>query len=176
MLTDGSPLTALMRQFPYPGLLQAIALRPGRGEPVQFVSQASLLLDRGIEGDHFGGRAGSKRQVTLIQAEHLVVVAALMQWAGGPGERLIIEQMAGLLRRNLVIGGLNLLALKGHCFRLGEALLEYTGPCEPCSKMERALGPGGYNALRGHGGITARVLEAGMIRLGDRLDPCSPAG
>jgi len=66
-----------------------------------------------------------------------------------------------------VVSGLNLLALKGKQFRIGNVVLEYTGLCHPCSKMETALGPGGYNAMRGHGGITTRVVEAGDITVGD---------
>jgi MOSC domain-containing protein YiiM len=70
------------------------------------------------------------------------------------------------LRRNLVVSGVNLLALKGRRFLVGEAMLEGTGPCHPCSRMEEALGPGGLNAMRGHGGLNARVLQGGLIRLG----------
>ena len=81
--------------------------------------------------------------------------------------RSVIEP--ALLRRNIVVSGINLLALKDKRFRIGDALLEYTGACHPCSKMERALGAGGYNAVRGHGGITARVIEAGRVRIGDSL-------
>jgi MOSC domain-containing protein YiiM len=96
--------------------------------------------------------------VTLIQFEHLAVVAALMGREAVPPE---------LLRRNLAVAGISVLALKDRRFRIGEVLLEGTGPCEPCSRMEQNLGPGGYNAMRGHGGITARVLEGGFIRVGD---------
>jgi len=67
----------------------------------------------------------------------------------------------------LVVSGINLLALKKATFRIGEALLQGTGPCEPCSRLEENLGPGGYNAMRGHGGICARVIEAGRVRVGD---------
>ncbi|MCA1714242.1 MAG: MOSC domain-containing protein, partial [Gammaproteobacteria bacterium] len=74
---------------------------------------------------------------------------------------------ASLLRRNVVVAGIPLLALKDRRFRIGEVLLEGTGPCDPCSLMEAALGPGGYNAMRGHGGICARIVEGGRLRLGD---------
>ena len=101
-----------------------------------------------------------KRQVTLIQAEHLPVIAAL---AGV--QSVTPEEM----RRNIVISGLSVLALKDARFQLGEVILEGTGECHPCSRMEETFGPGGYNAVRGHGGITARVVRGGLIRVGDTL-------
>jgi MOSC domain-containing protein YiiM len=121
-----------------------------------------VQIDRatGLEGDRFGGRVNSSRQVTLIQQEHLAVIAACI----GRG---VIEP--ALLRRNIVVSGINLLALKDKRFRIGDALLEFSGACHPCSRMERVLGVGGYNAMRGHGGITARVIEAGRVGIGDRL-------
>ncbi len=74
-----------------------------------------------------------------------------------------------LLRRNLVVSGINLLALKGRKFQIGTVILEGTTPCAPCSKMEDALGPGGFNAMRGHGGLCARVLQEGEIAVGDQV-------
>ena len=69
-----------------------------------------------------------------------------------------------------MVRGVNLLALKGRRFRLGAAVLEHSGEAHPCSRMEQALGPGGYNAMRGHGGITARIITGGVVRLGDALE------
>ena len=73
------------------------------------------------------------------------------------------------LRRNVVVSGINLVALKNARVRVGSALLEIVGPCQPCSRMEEAVGPGGYAAMRGHGGMTARVLEGGALAVGDAV-------
>ena len=76
-----------------------------------------------------------------------------------------------MLRRNLVVEGINLLALKKQKFRIGGAVFLTTGLCHPCSRMEKVLGYGGYNAMRGHGGITAQVIIDGMIHIDDQFIP-----
>ena len=75
-----------------------------------------------------------------------------------------------LLRRNVVVSGIPLVALKQRRFRIGTAVFEGTEECDPCSRMEDALGPGGYNAMRGHGGLCARIVEGGTFGLGDALE------
>lgn len=124
------------------------------------LSVSQVMADRrsGLIGDRYQGRNG-KRQVTLIQWEHLAVLESIA------GQAISAE----LLRRNLAIKGLNILALKNRTFRIGEACFQSTGLCHPCSRMEEALGAGGYNAMRGHGGITAQIISSGLIRVGDRL-------
>ncbi len=111
-------------------------------------------------GDHYSSRTGAARGVTLIEQECL---AAIFSYLGADTP----DPM--LLRRNIVTAGINLDALRDRRFQVGGAMLEYTGVCHPCSRMEALLGPGGYNAVRGKGGITARVLEGGAVALGDAV-------
>lgn len=163
-------LRHLTRQFPHAGRLDAIFLRPARGAAAIPVASGVALAGQGLEGDRSAATrsrqpGGHKRQVTLLQAEHLPLIAA---WTGHA------DIDAAVLRRNLVVSGLNLLAARPlfadqplHIHIGDEVVLLVTGPCDPCSKMEQALGTGACNALRGHGGLTARVLVGGTLRVGD---------
>ncbi len=152
----------MMARHANPGRLDWIGLRAERYAPIDVVD-AVQLTDAGLMGDH--GRAG-KRAVTLIQAEHLPVIAAL----AGRGDVTPAD-----LRRNFVISGLNLLALRKGLLRIGAAVLEIHGPCPPCSRMEKIIGPGGYNAMRGHGGWYASVATSGDVKVGDLVTPESVA-
>jgi MOSC domain-containing protein YiiM len=132
------------------------------------VSRASIaarsevdIVVGGIQGDHHcRPKRDSKRQVTLIQAEHLAVVATLL------GRDSIDPH---LLRRNIVVSGISLAGLRYQTFRIGDAVLVGSGSCPPCSRMEENLGPGGYAAMLGHGGITATVQTPGRVRVGDTV-------
>jgi MOSC domain-containing protein YiiM len=124
------------------------------------------IVEGGIEGDHHcRPRRASKRQVTLIQAEHLAVVAALL------GRSSLAPE---LLRRNLVVSGINLAGLRYQTFRIGNAVLCGSGNCPPCSRMEENLGAGGYAAMLGHGGITATVVSGGLVKVGDAVEVLPP--
>lgn len=156
-----SPLRERLDHVPQVGKVEWIGVRPGHEEPMRALTSILALDDRGLEGDRASKRAGHKRQVTLIMAEHLDVIARLLQ-REGPLEPAIV-------RRNLVVSGINLRALERMRFTIGEVELEGTGPCEPCAKMDAALGEGAFHAMRGHGGITAKVVRAGVLRIGDRI-------
>ncbi len=154
-----SELGKMMATLPRQGRVEWIGLRPRREVAMEAVPQVLAMTGAGLVGDRYSGGSG-KRGVTLIQAEHLPVIAALS------GHESV---MPATLRRNLVVSGLPLVALKGRRFRIGAVLLEGTDDCDPCSRMEAALGPGGYNAMRGHGGLCARILDGGTIQLGDAV-------
>lgn len=162
----------LLASVPRPGTLTWIGLRTARRGPVEVVDAAEALVDRGLAGDRRATRAAdpkARRQVTLLQAEHLPVIAGLLgrDPASGPLD-------PALLRRNLVVAGINLAALKGRRFRVGAVTLEATGWCHPCSRMEEVLGPGGYQAVRGHGGLTARIVTGGTLHRSDAVTLSSP--
>jgi MOSC domain-containing protein YiiM len=157
-LDPASPLARLLDAPMRPGRVAWIGLRPLRRAPMQAADTAVIDPDHGLIGDHYSSRTGGARHVTLIQAEHLSAIAAHL------GLDAVAPQQ---LRRNIVVAGINLASLKGRRFALGSAVLEATGECHPCSRMEDILGVGGYNAVRGHGGITARVVAGGVVRLGD---------
>lgn len=152
-------VTELLETLPQRGKVDWIGIRPERRAPIQVLTEVQAVTESGLVGDRYAGRSG-KRQVTLIQTEHLPVIASLV------GRETVEPE---LLRRNICVSGINLLALKDKTFQIGDAVLEYTGLCHPCSFMEEVFGAGGYNAIRGHGGITARVLQAGNIALGNEV-------
>ena len=152
-------LKDLIQNLPQQGRVEWIGVRPNKKAALQVVDTVKVLA-KGLEGDHYAGRSGN-RSVTLIQAEHIETISSLLHKKRiDPAE----------LRRNIVISGINLLALKGREFKIGTAVLKMTGLCHPCSRMEEILGDGGYNAVRGHGGINARVLSPGLIKLGDNIE------
>ena len=140
------------------GSVVAISIRPRRVEEVKELSEVNAIPAKGLEGDRY--KNAGNRQVTLIQQEHLNAVASFL------GKEKINYT---LTRRNILVKGINLVSLKGKNFKIGDVVLKYTGDCHPCSRMETVLGVGGYNAMRGHGGITAKIISGGLIKVGDEI-------
>ncbi|MEM9871003.1 MAG: MOSC domain-containing protein [Pseudomonadota bacterium] len=155
-----SALHDMMARWAQPGTIAWIGLRPARAAEIEVVAQVDVT-QAGLTGDR--GRAG-KRAVTLVQAEHLPAIASFL------GRKTVPPEM---LRRNLVVQGINLAGLKGREVQVGSAVLRFTTICAPCSQMERAFGPGGYAAMRGHGGWCAEVVAPGRIAMGDAVTPRS---
>ncbi len=153
-------LNELKNILPQKGKVEWIGLRPEKRGTLESATEVKVSEQEGLIGDHYG-KAGGDRQVTLIQAEHLQGVAKMLNKDN-------IDPK--LTRRNIVVSGINLLALKDKQFQIGDVILQMTGLCHPCSRMEENLGAGGYNAMRGHGGITAKVVQPGTIRTGDAVE------
>lgn len=153
-----SDLKTLIATYAQPGRVTWMGLRPLRLEQMVPVKEVMIMSD-GLDGDH--ARPG-KRAVTLIQGEHLPVIGAML------GRGAVAPEV---LRRNLVVEGINLSALKGRVVQVGAAIVKFEVICAPCSRMEKAMGQGGYSAVRGHGGWCASVVQPGRVRLGDAVQP-----
>ena len=150
-------LAQRLQIVPQVGTVAWIGIRPSRGEAMTVLDDVEAVADRGLVGDRY--KASGTRQVTLIQAEHLPVIGALVGREVAPP----------IVRRNLVVSGVNLISLQKQRFAIGEVILVGTSACAPCDKMDLALGPGGFQAMRGHGGICAKIERGGVIRCGDRV-------
>ncbi len=155
-ISPDSELGRLLATLPQRGRVDWIGLRPARDVDMREVDAIEAVAGKGLLGDRYASTSG-KRGITLIQAEHLPAIAALS------GHDAVAPS---LLRRNVVVSGIPLIALKDREFHIGDLVLQGTGPCDPCSRMETALGAGGYNAMRGHGGICARIVRGGVLRIG----------
>lgn len=152
-------IAALTARNAQQGMVQWIGIRPKRRAPL-IATDAIEITQHGLAGDHYA--SGGKRSVTLIQYEHLSVIASMLG---------VMSVTPADLRRNIVVSSINLLGLRNRQFKIGSAILEGTGLCAPCSRMEETFGEGGYTAVRGHGGITAKIIEPGNINISDELLP-----
>ena len=131
-----------------------------RVEEVRTVEDCGIAGDRYCEGTGFWTRYGDVCQVTLIEGEDLDYIE---------GE-LGISVRNGEHRRNIITRGITLGDLRRKRFRVGEAVLEYDRPRPPCRHVQDLTEPGMTRALKGRGGICARVVKAGRIRARDTIE------
>ena len=149
-----------------PGELTWIGVRPAKYQSVISMTHTRALINQGLEGDHRIEKApGSGRQVTIISEEYISQISHFLG-----GKTISPEQ----LRRNLVVKSINLMALRYQQFQIGEAIFEAGALCDPCVRMEKALGKGGVAAMLGHGGLCCKVIKGGKIQLGDTVEIITP--
>jgi len=149
------------------GELTWIGLRPERKADMTVVNSARALQDLGLEGDHRTEKTpGSARQVTIISEEFIQQTAHYLNLDTAIDPKL--------LRRNLVVKGINLNALRYQKFQIGDAVFEANAQCHPCVRMEHALGKGGLAAMLGHGGLCCKILKTGNLTVGDKVSLFTP--
>ncbi|PRY50626.1 hypothetical protein LY71_103190 [Geodermatophilus tzadiensis] len=146
------------------GTVEGLAVAPAAEAPMRLLDVAHARAGRGLDGDRyavgagtFSPRAGRRPgyDLTLVAAEVLDELAA----AGVPLD------LAGT-RRNVLTRGIDVNALVGRRFRVGEVLCEGRRLCEPCVHLDRLSGPGTLRPLIHRGGLRADVLTDGEIRVG----------
>jgi MOSC domain-containing protein YiiM len=140
------------------GKVVAIHIAEKAQQPLKEISPATLVADKGIEGDRYFGRK-PKLNVTLVQEEFLEQAA----------EEIGAAYRPGMSRRNITVRGVALNDLIGKRFQIGAVELEGLSFCEPCRNMEKSIGAGAIAALSGRCGIRARVVRGGQIQQGDEI-------
>jgi len=150
------------------GSVVSIQIAPQAGAPMVTCEQIEAVLGKGLAGDRYfhrvgtySERAGSGRQVTLIEVE---AIEALAREAG-------LELAAAASRRNLTTRDVPLNHLVGRRFRVGDVVLEGTRLCEPCQHLETLTTPGVLKALVHRAGLRADIVLGGTIRAGDPIRP-----
>lgn len=152
-----SKMHEMMKNNAQAGHIEWIGVRPAKKVEMVQLQKANIKFN-GLDQDYRTNPG--KRAITLVQWEHLPVIASIMGRS---------EVEPELLRRNIAVSGVNLLGLRKHTVQIGDAILKISGLCAPCSFMEKTLGHGGFNAVRGHGGVTAEVVQEGEIEMGSKV-------
>ena len=151
------------------GRVEAIYTAPEAKAPVVRVAEVEAEEGRGLSGDRYAEATGAfsrfsgvRREVSLISAE---AIRTAENEAG-------VHLSAGEHRRNVVVRDVDLLALIGREFAVGDAVMKGVQVCAPCGYLSKIQGqPGLRDALKGRGGIRAQVVKSGVIREGDQIFP-----
>jgi MOSC domain-containing protein YiiM len=152
------------------GVLTGIWMTSEAAAPMRRVSSARLLAGRGLEGDRYALGGGTwaqypdlEKQLTLIDAADVAAVATEVGVPLTPGDT----------RRNLVTAGVDLPALVGRWFAVGDALLFGVKRCPPCTHLERLTGARLVKAMVHRGGINAAVFAGAPVAEGAVVRPVS---
>lgn len=139
------------------GSVTAIHIASEYGKPVEPVPDIEAVAGKGLAGDRY---FGTRRQVTLVATGELEAAAA----------ELGVDRIgAGATRRNITVDLLSLPREHGTRIEVGEVTLEVWRDCAPCEVMETSVGSGARAALRDRAGVSATVVEGGIIRVGDAV-------
>ena len=147
------------------GAVEAIFVTGGGGQPMQRVDEVQAVAGVGLSGDRYAERTGywsgvDECQVTFIEAEALDGIT-------GSTDVRVTE---GQHRRNVVVRGVELRALAGATFTVGDARFSYDRPRPPCRYIESITQPGMTRALAARrGGVCVQVVGSGVVRVGDEL-------
>ena len=132
--------------------------QPAGQSPVIELNEASLVAGKGIEGDRFfGWKEDYKGQITFFSHEVYKDLCASLGVTGVP---------PSVFRRNVIVSGIDLNSLIGQEFDLQGIRFRGICECSPCYWMDQAFHPGAESALKGRGGLRARILTSGILHRG----------
>ncbi|WP_338087893.1 MOSC domain-containing protein [Nocardioides lijunqiniae] len=139
-------------------VVAALHVAKGRRLPTRSVPQLEIVAARGIVGDRYEG--SKHRQVSIQSQEALTEAEGIF---GAPID-------PGLTRRNITVSSGVVPRDPGSLIRIGDVLLEVVRVAAPCKLLDDTIGPDAQVALRRRGGSICRVLESGLVTVGDAVD------
>jgi len=150
------------------GQVMAIQITSSAGEKMVSIREVKAIAGKGLEGDRylsergkFSDKPGPARQLTLIELE---AIEALQREDS-------IELSPLESRRNIVTRGVPLNHLVNKRFRLGDVVARGVKLCEPCEYLEEVTQKKVISGLTHRGGLRAEILQGGIIRVGDKIQP-----
>ena len=130
--------------------------------PAIEVEKVLCVAGRGIHGDRFfDHKENYKGQITFFSMEVFETVCE---------ELHILDKSPSVVRRNVFVRGIDLNRLIGHAFTLQGISFQGTEECRPCPWMDEALAPGAERLLKKRGGLRARILSDGHLKI--RMEKC----
>jgi len=133
--------------------------QPPGTSPLVEVSEVECVAGRGLRGDRYlDFRKNYKGQITFFPFD---VFEKLCAHFG------INDKPAGVLRRNLIVSGIDLLSLIGQEFEIQGVKFRGTQHCAPCDWMNIAFAPGAEQFLKDNAGLRAQILSDGLITVGE---------
>lgn len=129
--------------------------RPPGQKPIVEVASVECIAGRGLRGDRFFDyKEGYKGQITFFASAVYEDLCRQLD---------IHDKQTGALRRNALTRGIDLNTLIGRTFQVQGIQFRGVAECSPCYWMNTAFGPGAEDALSGHGGLRARILNSGTL-------------
>lgn len=153
-----------------PGEVVAIHITDSAGQPMRALESAVALTGKGLQGDRYANGVGFYSQVpTDPGARELTLIAeeALAEIAVETGIEIPLHEH----RRNLTTRGIDVDALLGQRFQIGEVICEGVRACPPCNHLDELTGKPLLKPLARRGGLRARIVTGGELRIGDRIAP-----
>jgi MOSC domain-containing protein YiiM len=144
----------------FEGEVLSIHIAPDEGDATHAVNEIRAVAGRGLEGDRYFDHEGTFSNPYSVGHDLTLIEAEVVEDLGLAPE---------VPRRNVVTRGIDLNALVGRRFRVGEVECVGQRRCEPCAHLQRLTDPGLLRPLVHRGGLRADVLSDGVIRVGDAV-------
>ena len=164
VLRDAAPTAQLH------GTVEALAIAPEAEAGMRLVTATQALAGRGLEGDRYAAGVGtfSPRAERRPGYDLTLIAAEVLEGLTPDGQTADFAAT----RRNVLTRGIDVNALVGRAFRIGDVLCQGQRLCEPCAHLEQLSGPGLLRPLIHKGGLRADILTDGEIRIGAPIRTC----